>query len=116
MVKEVWDNDSGYHWFREGLIPHNDHKQVLKGLMGVPPQIKAALNSPSVLRLKPEQFINRIEAKGLFRMDSSLRKKTKRYFGKCVKDNGSAHLQRADPGTYGALAETLIAFKRASIP
>ena len=116
VVEEVWDNDSGYRWFREGLIPHNDHNQVLKGLMGVPPQIKAALNSPSVLCLKPEQFINRIEAKGLFTMDSSLKRKTKHYFGKCVKDNGSAHLQCADVDTYGALAKTLIAFRRENIP
>ena len=77
VVEEIWDNDSGYHWFREGLIPHNDHNQVLKGLMGVPPQIKAALNLPSILRLKPEQFINRIEAKGIFKLDSALRKKMK---------------------------------------
>ena len=69
------DHKSGYHWFCEGLIPHNNHDQVLKGLVGVPPQIKAAINLPSVLQLKPEQFIHRVESKGLITMDSMLRKK-----------------------------------------
>ncbi len=107
---------TGATTFIIGTTPHTNHSQLVMGLRGVPPQVKASLSSPSLLRLKPDHFVARVAEKQIVPMTTAMRRTIKRWFSDCVKNAGSQHLNDAEFGTYGALAETLEGFRKKNLP
>ena len=57
LAKEV-ELINGEHCFFSGTVPHSRHNVLLDRMTGVPPQIKAVIDSPTVLRLLPNQFLH----------------------------------------------------------
>ena len=115
LAKEV-ELINGEHCFFSGTVPHSRHNVLLDRMTGVPPQIKAVIDSPTVLRLLPNQFLHRVTEKTSFFMDKGLRKKVSRWYAKQRTEAGTLHLTLSHPGTFGSLRETYEEKRRCRIP
>lgn len=115
-VEQVRDSILNKCYFRIGNIGHSNHDRILKNLRTVPPQVKVTLDSPTCFKLRPEQFIQRCNAKQVVEMTNPMKKKIKVWFHSSKKKYLKQGLKHSRIGTYGALTEVLESLKKTKIP
>ena len=112
VMEELYSFSTERTCFREGIVPHTNHDKILGDLTAVPPQVKACVNSPTILRMKTSTFLQHLSTKGIVTLDTKMRNKVRTYFCALKLQYAKSHLNESVSGTYGALAETSNQMKR----
>lgn len=112
VLEEMYDVESRMTYFRCSDIPHSGHELVDLKKRGMPPVIKKVLDSPNMLRMKPELFVQRVIKKTGVTMTGALSRKIKDWYKDVRHEYNADFLELAEPHTFGSLAETFENFKK----